>query len=172
MNILNQILKFILMLPVFLFIGSGIFVSLDILQPSAFSNPQKHLLLFIIALFTGSTPVLLVSSAVKSLIDFYNRGFKSGLYMALALSLIFMFTESLYSYTSLRAVFADSEVPWIKIAGIIALPFTFSLFYLTTIILDVVKKGYKSKEDMQYLKEREALIEQIKAKGLILAIKE
>ena len=136
MKIFNVIFKFILMIPVFVFIGCGILISLDIIQPSMFNNIGKNGTIFLISGLVGCSPLLLVNSTIKSLTNFYNKGFKSGLLFAIIIAIIFMATESVYSYISLKTIYLDQAVPTIKILGILALPFTFSLFYLSKSILD------------------------------------
>ena len=124
------------MIPVFVFIGCGILISLDIIQPSMFNNIGKNGTIFLISGLVGCSPLLLVNSTIKSLTNFYNKGFKSGLLFAIIIAIIFMATESVYSYISLKTIYLDQAVPTIKILGILALPFTFSLFYLSKSILD------------------------------------
>ena len=124
------------MIPVFVFIGCGILISLDIIQPSMFNNIGKNGTIFLISGLVGCSPLLLVNSTIKSLTNFYTKGFKSGLLFAIIIAIIFMATESVYSYISLKTIYLDQAVPTIKILGILALPFTFSLFYLSKSILD------------------------------------
>ena len=129
------------MIPVFIFIGCGILISLDIIQPSMFNNISKYYLLFSSTVFIGAAPVMLIVSAIKILIDFYNKGFKSGLILSIIIAFIFMASESLYSYVSLKTIYENQDIPLIKIFGILALPFTFSLFYLIGIIFDSLKNN-------------------------------
>jgi len=124
------------MMPVFMFIGCGILISLDIMQPSMFNNLYKNLPLFIAGGLIGCAPLLLVNAIIKSLTNLYNNGFKIGLILAFIVSGIFMTSETLYSYISLKTVYADQSVPTIKILGILMLPFTFSIFYLSRYIID------------------------------------
>ena len=84
---------------------------------------------------------MLIVSAIKILIDFYNKGFKSGLILSIIIAFIFMASESLYSYVSLKTIYENQDIPLIKIFGILALPFTFSLFYLIGIIFDSLKNN-------------------------------
>ena len=141
MTVINQIFKFLMMIPVFIFIGCGILISLDIIQPSMFNNISKYYLLFSSTVFIGAAPVMLIVSAIKILIDFYNKGFKSGLILSIIIAFIFMASESLYSYVSLKTIYENQDIPLIKIFGILALPFTFSLFYLIGIIFDSLKNN-------------------------------
>ena len=141
MTVINQIFKFLMMIPVFIFTGCGILISLDIIQPSMFNNISKYYLLFSSTVFIGAAPVMLIVSAIKILIDFYNKGFKSGLILSIIIAFIFMASESLYSYVSLKTIYENQDIPLIKIFGILALPFTFSLFYLIGIIFDSLKNN-------------------------------
>ena len=195
-KILNSIFKFILMIPVFAFIGCGIFVSLDIIQPSMLNNIPKHYIIFSISIFVGYAPVILVVSAIRSLIDFYNKGHKICLGLSIVLMAIFMSSETLYSYVSLKTIYDNQTIPLLKILGILALPFTFSLFYLIKIILDelmcsnnVTNKinELSSALEIEQLalkiapsyyetpttheKERNILVDKIIEKGMLLATK-
>ena len=106
-----------------------------------FNNISKYYLLFSSTVFIGAAPVMLIVSAIKILIDFYNKGFKSGLILSIIIAFIFMASESLYSYVSLKTIYENQDIPLIKIFGILALPFTFSLFYLIGIIFDSLKNN-------------------------------
>lgn len=172
---MKKTIKLISMSPIFLFIGIGIFLSLDIIQPSMFRDINDHWIMFIIAAFVGSAPVFLISSALNSLINLWNQGKNFALKIAIALCGIFMLSEIVYSYISVESFFYGQSVPITKIIGIMFLPLTFSLFYFCDLFFE--KTNIKNnKEPPEYIElelkyktlinKREEILDKLKTKGL------
>ena len=158
------------MMPIFLFIGIGIFISLDILQPSMFRNLDKYYPLIIMATLVGTAPIILITSAINSLMTEYIKGAKYAMYFVISLIMIFMASEIIYSYISIQGFFIDMAVPITKIVGIMCLPFTFSLYYFVSLVFEKINKKNQSKPisaiKKALLEEREETITQLKIKGL------
>lgn len=133
---MKQFLKMTSMIPIFLFIGVGILLSLDIIQPSMFRSVENHWYLFLAAIAIGIAPVILITSALATLTELWRRGKKYALLLAFFLCFVFMSSEVVYSYISIESFFQGQPVPPTKVAGIMFLPFTFSLFYFTGIFLE------------------------------------
>lgn len=156
--------KIISMIPIFLFIGVGIFISLDIIQPSMFKNLEKYYLFIIVALGVGAAPIILITNAINHLMNIYVNGKKSIIYLVSSLVIIFMISEIIYSFISIQGFFADQSVPITKIVGIICLPFTFSLYYFIGLIFEKIPiKKLGSQEKYKLMQQREEIINELKA---------
>jgi hypothetical protein len=129
------------MTPIFLFIGIGVFLSLDIIQPSMFLAPERHINLLIAAGLTGLAPIYLLTIAIQHLMSLWKPGKNGVIWAGIALCTVFMFGEVIYSYSALQGVFGDAEVPLIKTLGILFLPFTFSLFYFFSLFFESKPKS-------------------------------
>lgn len=119
------------MLPIFWFIGCGVLLSLDIMQPSMFSDMAANSTLFIIALAIGFAPVLLATNAIDSLLQKNRTKLRS--FYAIMIVFVFMLSEVVYSYTSVKSFFGTQEIPILKTIGILFLPLTFSLYYFVSL---------------------------------------
>ena len=154
------------MTPIFLFIGIGIFLSLDIMQPSMFQNIMYFWPLFIGAMLVGSAPVYLISGALNNILTkFYVEKNKKTLNFGVLLVVIFMFSEIVYSYISVQGFFVNQQVPISKIIGIMFLPFTFSLYYFSNFFYEKHNIHRAEHNHDELLKEREKVIEEIKRLG-------
>jgi hypothetical protein len=161
--IFSKLFKILAMLPIFLFIGIGIFVSLDIIQPSMFRVMEQHAAIFAIASLVGAAPIFLITMALQNLLKIGN---KTAIAVAIFLTVVFMCSEVIYSYISVAGFFMGQVVPISKIIGIIFLPFTFSLFYFSNLFAEffVLKKTSKPASDKSH-KAREEIIGALKELG-------
>lgn len=176
------------MLPIFWFIGCGVLLSLDIMQPSMFADIPGNVTLFVIALAIGLAPVLLVTNALDLLLQQERTKLRS--FYAASIVGIFMLSEIIYSYTSVKGFFGTEDVPILKIIGILFLPLTFSLYYFIGLFLKPIENNafYTTAEHdivpipsvessahsqiQQLLNERESILVELKLLGIDAFIEE
>ena len=121
----QTISKIIFSSPIALFLGIGIFVSTDILQPSYFKNLGLFYPYFIVAMFVGYLAVFLASSYISATKSKFN---------AIFFMIVFMCIESLFSLLAVQTYYGSESIPLIRVASALCLPLIFSLFYFLKII--------------------------------------
>ena len=127
--------KIVFGLPIALFLGIGVMVSSDIIQPSYFKNLGMYWYFFLIALFLGYLALFLSSSYIENV----SKKWKAYITMS-----IFMFVESLFSLLAINTYYGDQSVPLIRQVTALCLPLVFSLFYFLKIIENESECGTKT----------------------------
>lgn len=117
--------KIIFGLPIALFLGIGVLVSSDIIQPSYFKNLGIYWYFFVIALVVGYLALFLSSSYIENVTNKLK---------AYIMMLIFMSVESLFSLLAINTYYGSQEIPLIRQITALCLPLVFSLFYFLKII--------------------------------------
>lgn len=168
---IKTIFKYASMSPIFFFIGVGVFLSFDIIQPSMFKHIESYFVIMTMALLVGMAPVILITSALNNTLAKYKSGSKNSIYLAISLVVIFMISEIVYSYTSIQGMFLGQSVPTLKMIGIIFLPLTFSLYYFVNLFYEHDNKyetamSQKANSEMlELINSREKIISEIKTTG-------
>jgi hypothetical protein len=121
----NAISKIIFSSPIALFLGIGVFVATDILQPSYFKNLSLFYPYFLAAMFVGYLAVFLASSYISATKSKFN---------AIFFMIVFMCIEALFSVLAVQTYYGSETIPLIRIIAALCLPLVFSLFYFLKII--------------------------------------
>ncbi len=117
--------KFIYGLPIAFFLGLGVFVTVDIIQPSYFNNLSFYWPYFLAAVTTGYLSIILSASYIETVIS------KKKAYLLMS---VFMAVEALFSLLSIQTYYGDEQIPILKQIAVLCLPLVFSLFYFLKII--------------------------------------
>ena len=125
----NTISKVIFSSPIALFLGVGVLVATDILQPSYFKNLPVYYPYFIVAMFVGYLAVFLALSYISATKSKFN---------AIFFMIIFMVIEALFSVLAVSTYYGSQQIPILRIISALCLPLVFSLFYFLKIV-DVEK---------------------------------
>jgi hypothetical protein len=129
LSVKNTISKIIFSSPIALFLGIGVFVATDIMQPSYFKNLSLYYPYFIAAMFVGYLAVFLASSYISATKSKFN---------AIFFMIIFMILEGLFSVLAVQTYYGQQEIPLLRIVSALCLPLVFSLFFFLKIV-DVEK---------------------------------
>jgi hypothetical protein len=117
--------KIIFSSPIALFLGVGICVATDIIQPSYFKNLSVYFPYLIFAISVGYIAVFLASSYIGST---QNK------FRAIFFAIIFMIIEGLFSVLAVQTYYGSQEIPILRIISAICLLLVFSMFYFLKII--------------------------------------
>ena len=121
----TTISKIIFSSPIAFFLGVGVFVATDILQPSYFKNIPAYFPYFIAAMLVGYLAVFLASSYIST---------TKSKPRAVFFMLLFMAMEGLFSVLAVSTYYGSQEIPILRIVSGLCLPLVFSLFYFLKII--------------------------------------
>jgi hypothetical protein len=136
----ESISKFVFSSPIALFLGIGICVATDLIQPSYFKNLSIYYPYVIFAIFVGYIAVFLASSYIGST----QNKFRATLF-----AIIFMAVEGLFSVLAVQTYYGSQEIPILRLISAICLPLVFSMFYFLKIIeADKKEKGKINEEEL------------------------
>jgi len=143
----NTISKIIFSSPIALFLGIGVLVATDILQPSYFKNLSIYYPYFLVALFVGYLAVFLATSYISA---------TSSKFRAIFFMIVFMIIEGLFSFLAMQTYYGEEKIPVIRIISALCLPLVFSLFYFLKII-DVEKNVKSYIDESEFFKNFDEL---------------
>jgi predicted permease len=134
-SVKTTISKIIFSSPIAFFLGVGVFVATDILQPSYFKNIPVYFPYFIAAMLVGYLAVFLASSYIST---------TKSKTRAVFFMIVFMAIEGLFSVLAVSTYYGSQDIPILRIVSGLCLPLVFSLFYFLKIIEDEpVEKNVK-----------------------------
>lgn len=135
------ITKIIFGFPIAMFLGIGVFVVTDIIQPSYFKDIPSYAGYFATALIVGFLALLQASNLLTTLTNM-NAAKKQNPFSWQVLGgiLIFLCVEGLFSFLAVQSYYGDSKIPIAQILGICGIPFLFSFFYFPSLVLNTYQK--------------------------------
>jgi hypothetical protein len=139
--------KIIFSLPISLFLGVGILVSTDIIQPSYFRSLDIYWYYFVVAILMGYLAIFLATSYIESI---------PGKIKAYGFMIVFMFVEALFSLLAINTYYGSEQIPIMRQVTAVCLTLVFSLFYFMKII-DTEKTVKQIKDAQDIFKEFDRL---------------
>jgi hypothetical protein len=125
LSVKNTIAKILFSSPIAFFLGVGVFVATDILQPSYFKNIPIYFPYFAAAMFVGYLAVFLASSYIST---------TKSKFRAIFFMIVFMIIEGLFSLLAVSTYYGNESIPVLRLIASLCLPLVFSLFYFLKLI--------------------------------------